>query len=280
MNANQLHQHTFYQRRGHLRPSSFVTQHIRLEGSGPEKIVLLIGPGRSYTTAWLLWFISQFQVPGAYQILKQRLRYGLAAGDFRLPAVPLFAMKETWSADFPLECSFDPVDILIRAGVSPEKIVCLIILREPIPTYASWWYFTQRTRPSLLALAMRTAISLYHQYQNTPVTIIPIAASLMVGRELKVLNKVHTLAGLSLANSLDFNIPAIFSYLILGEAASTDHFSATVAPVLTQTGFRINGNSNSTKVSLVPKRHLELVEQLCLPPYAQFVELSQKILTL
>ena len=284
--GNQLQQHTFYQGKGRLRTPNFVARHVHQGPALPEKIIITIGPGRSHTTAWLLWWVSQMnkinpgQYLGANQRLKWLLRDGLLAPDLHIPSgIEAYAMKETWSADRILECTYDPVQILVDAGIPSAIIHLQILIRPYLPTYGSWWYFTQQTCPANFALALNTALQMVDKWQGEIGSLVVLATELMYGNELKVLNQAHQIAGLPTALGLDFDPTNIWRYLDLGETRKVTAFAATVAPVLTKPCLSING-VNGDKASLIPERQRQVLARSCEEPYQELLQLSQQILEL
>lgn len=116
-----------------------ISKKISLKSDFP-KIYLGVGPCRSGTTAFLQVFANA-GVKSWYQPIKTMLRDSVKKKlnyDFELPSTDSIFIKETIGAGTKLECTLDPLRILIEAGVPKEKIEVIGFVRDPIAVQASW----------------------------------------------------------------------------------------------------------------------------------------------
>lgn len=103
------------------------------------KIFLLVGPCRSGTTAFQRVF-GEVGIESWYQPIKTIIRGGNHEKDysFEIPDIPKVMLKETLGPFPGEETCFNPIEILMEAGVAKENIHLLTITREPISTACSW----------------------------------------------------------------------------------------------------------------------------------------------
>lgn len=115
-----------------------IAARVHLKGQCPE-IVVAVGPCRSGTTVFLRMF-GQSGIQSWYQPLKSILRGYLHHNDihFTIPETKRLFIKETLGAYIKNEVLYDPIEVLLLAGVPKEKIHLLSVIREPYATISSW----------------------------------------------------------------------------------------------------------------------------------------------
>ncbi len=116
-------------------------------------IFLLVGPCRSGTTAQAKVFRA-LGILSHHQPLKSVLRCLLQGQEetYTLPTEPRLLMRETIGPYTLTESSFDPVAVLLRAGVPREKLHVILMIREPLSTLTSWQeFFLSKRDPEILA---------------------------------------------------------------------------------------------------------------------------------
>lgn len=118
--------------------SQSIAKNISLEGQN-TKIVLLVGTARSGTTAFLRVF-SEEGIESWFQPIKHIIRgknhhnqdYALQISD-----VPYIMIKETVGGMTEEEIWYNPIEILLEAGVAKTNIYLITVMREPIPAACS-----------------------------------------------------------------------------------------------------------------------------------------------
>jgi hypothetical protein len=118
--------------------SKSVAKKIILQNENTQ-IFLLVGPCRSGTTAFQRVF-GEVGIESWYQPIKTIIRGGNHEKDysFEIPDIPKVMLKETLGPFPGAETCFNPIEILMEAGVAKENIHLLTITREPISTACSW----------------------------------------------------------------------------------------------------------------------------------------------
>jgi len=125
------------------------------------RLLLIMSPCRCGSTALARAFASA----GSrvyYQPLKTILRYGLVGETVRW-AVPAsgahdhLVVKETFGPYLREECELDPVGALLDAGVPPERVTVVALLRDPLAVYASWRQWWPDATLDLLVAAFDNA---------------------------------------------------------------------------------------------------------------------------
>src|SRR5579885_1277578 len=105
-------------------------------------IFLLVGPCRSGTTAQAKVFRA-LGILSHHQPLKSVLRCLLHGQEetYTLPTESQLLIRETLGPYTLTEACFDPVTVLLKAGVPREKLRVIVMVREPLSTLTSWQEF-------------------------------------------------------------------------------------------------------------------------------------------
>lgn len=156
-----------------------------------SRVILSVSPCRSGTTA-LLRVFSGAGIESYFQELKNLLRWKLHGQKFHWffphTEVSTIFMKETLGPFTEAEARFDPLEVLLKAGVPPTKLHLLTYGRDPIHTWTSWnhWWGTRtnvnhlissyqtteriRTQACLSGIASTTLV--YEMFRDFDVTTI------------------------------------------------------------------------------------------------------------
>lgn len=125
--------------------------------------MLLVCPCRSGSTIMLRAF-GHAGVPAFFQPIKNALRWGLQ-GEWRPWEMPsdvdlqTVFVKETFGPYHPEETSFDPLSCLLDAGLPADRIILVVLLRDPAAVWSSWQtYWRGQTSPELFAAAWRACL--------------------------------------------------------------------------------------------------------------------------
>ena len=112
---------------------------VRLVGAQPERVVLMVSPCRSGSTAMLRVF-GYSGYTAVFQPIKNALRWQNleTSAPWEMPAVRSVFIKETFGPYHQFEVLFDPVQVLLEAGVDPARLRLVVLLREPADVWASW----------------------------------------------------------------------------------------------------------------------------------------------
>ncbi len=123
------------------------------------KVYLAVSPCRCASTVILRAF-GTAGIQSHFQELKNVLRW-LMQGEpksFEFPKKKESIMlKETLGPYTETECSFNPLEVLLKAGLPSERIHLLVLGREPYQTWASWVNWWQnKTSVDLFNLSFQT----------------------------------------------------------------------------------------------------------------------------
>ncbi|RLD07082.1 MAG: hypothetical protein DRI56_07145 [Chloroflexota bacterium] len=140
-----------------------IAAHVHIEKPCPD-IVVSAGPCRSGTT-----FYVQVFAQSGFEVWRQPLKSILRgqvhknAPHFRIANAEFVFVKETLGPTTNA-ASFNPIKILLAAGVPAEKIHFLVIARDPFATATSWieQFAHFETRENLV----RTCLLSYESIQN------------------------------------------------------------------------------------------------------------------
>jgi len=152
-----------YQKVTHISLEDIV-QRVALPAVVPE-IFLLVGPCRSGTTAQAKVFRAA-GILAHHQPLKSVLRCLLQGqeGSYSIPRVSQLVIRETLGPYTLTEASFDPLSLLLQAGVPPERVRVIVMAREPLSTLTSWKETFGARRDGEILL--RTCIEAYRSIQH------------------------------------------------------------------------------------------------------------------
>jgi hypothetical protein len=110
------------------------------DGSNNPKILLSISPCRSGTTV-LLRVFGATGIQAHYQELKNIFRWLMQGQEFHWEfptGKDTIYLKETLGPYTMAEARFNPLEVLLKAGVPPEDLKVFIVGRAPMETWASW----------------------------------------------------------------------------------------------------------------------------------------------
>jgi hypothetical protein len=259
---------------GKIRYSEdYVAKHTQLP-QNPADIPHILGwsgLARSGTSALLFLLAGHAQIDRAYfQPQKTLLRKGNP--NFELHAEDgLICMKEVFGSLYPEE-NYDPIRMLLDAGVPEDKITWIVLLRDPVQTFRSWHRRMPQVAPENLYDSQAHALNLFRRYQDTKVTLVPFVYELFDGQEVAALTALLDKVGLDASQvSLDFDLEAIERKLVKGQVADPGYFASNVQNILDLKRFVYSRND------YVPPKKLEAeVKRLCEADYREFCRSVQR----
>lgn len=281
---------------GHFRKPEEVAR-LFIVPETPDQIPHILGyvsPARSGSTAFGLLMASHPKVDRSYF---QPWKYGLRHGGQTIiyPNDSLIVMKETLG---PLhqEEIFDPIDILLMAGVPKEKITFIVGLRNPINTVASLEHFVPGgMNVEYFAQMQAYIIEIFNKYRSLMGgRIIPFSFDLLAAGEEMVLKRLLEKTGLGIEEGLklDFDREAlgvdnnwkldpnsIKGKMVWGEATNPTYFEEAVYPTIRQGKFHFVSRTTNTQARLSPEK-IEEVKKLCMDNYIAFHRLAASELSL
>lgn len=115
-------------------------------------------------------------VPAYFQPLKNILRWRMQGGEagWVLPHLPggMIYLKETLGPYTQAEAAFNPLQVLLQAGLPPERCSLLILGRAPLDVWASWKHWWRDcTSLDLLALAYQTTERIRQQAHQAQIPV-------------------------------------------------------------------------------------------------------------
>lgn len=256
--------------------ANFVQQNIKLP-KHPDQIPKTIGwsgPARSGTTALLFLLASNPQIDRVYfQPQKTLMRLGRPSVSLNAEDT-LVCMKEVFYSTGKREV-YDPIEVLLRAGVPPEKITWIAMLRDPLQTFSSWENNAkEKLDPDTLHFWQSHTISLWHKYKNSKIKMIPFVYELLDGKEEFVLKKLYAKIGLDVSLlDLQFNPEMISKKLIPGQSADEVYFQKYLEKSLQRGKYMYSTNSYSVSESSAKE-----VVALCQKDYDVFRTEAKKAL--
>jgi len=165
-----------------------VAQRIHFDPQSTAPIILSVSPCRSGTTI-LLRVFGASGVQAHFQQLKNILRWLLQGKEFswKVPQQPTnrIFLKETLGPFTRTESQFNPLEALLNAGFPKEKLHVIIIGREPMVTWSSWYQFwknktcvdyfidtyktTEKIRQQVKELGISSSFLIYECFQQSPI---------------------------------------------------------------------------------------------------------------
>lgn len=259
--------------------AEFVRQHILLP-EDPANIPNIIGwsgPARSGTTALLFLLAGCSRVDRVYFQPQQTLqRFGYPSIELH-ETDKLVCMKETFFSWKEHE-AHNPIETLLRAGVPPEKITWIAMLRDPLQTFRSWEQCGDVIPPDAFAFCQSHTVELWRKYKDSGVNIVPFAYELMRGQEERVIRKLLPKIGIdvnTLPSDLSFNRAMIDKKLVPGQAASEEYFNLNLRRTINRGKYIYTTNSYSVEVDEARE-----VIGLCQEEYDMFLEEAKRTLEL
>lgn len=250
--------------------SEFVAQNLELPKNLNEtpRILGWAGPARSGTTALLFLLAGHNEVGHVYfQPQKTLMRLGH-------PRIKLYSsdklvcMKETFVSWQVVDELYDPIEVLLKAGVPAEKITWIFMLRDPEQTYRSWCMLAPDVQPDPAAYALWQShtVKLWQKYKDSKVQVIPFVYELMRGHEQETLGRLLSKIGLNdtLLN-LEFNQTLIDRKFVPGQAADETYFENSVKKSLSRGKYAYSTNSYPAD-----RDSLTQIASLCRKEYEDF----------
>lgn len=135
-----------------------------------SRIILSISPCRSGSTVILRAF-GALGIESHLQPLKNLLRWRTLGKKHcwqpRDDALKLIYIKETLGPFTEAEARFDPLSLLLDAGISAERVTLLVLGRLPLESWASWrMWWSERTNIELFIDSYRQTEAIRQQAQQ------------------------------------------------------------------------------------------------------------------
>lgn len=136
-----------------------IIEHINLNPENAPQIILSVSPVRSGSTALMRVFAAA-GIQTHFQELKNILRWLMIDGVHNWTPgndIQMLMLKEALGPYTKLECAFNPMRVLLGAGLPPKNLYLVIMGRSPVKTWASWKaLWGDATNPALFAKAYQT----------------------------------------------------------------------------------------------------------------------------
>lgn len=260
--------------------SEFVAENFELpqDVSKIPNILGWAGPARSGTTA-LLFLLAGHNEVGHVYFQPQKTLMRLGRPSIKLsPSDKFVCMKEVFLSWVPTADFHDPIDILLKAGIPPEKITWIFMLRDPGQTYRSWGMLAPDVKPDPAAYALWQShtINLWRKYKDSKVKVIPFVYELLQDQEERAIKRLLAIVGMNDPSlSLEFNQTLIDQKFVPGQAANREYFENSVKKSLSRGKYSYSTNSYP-----VDPVALEKVKELCQEEYETFAREAKKVLSL
>lgn len=254
-------------------PDDTVRQ-TKLPPSGKiPRIIGWSGPARSGTTGMLLLLAGHPQVDRVYfQPQKTILRKGTPQFEIH-ETDDLICLKEVFGIRAGED--YDPIDMLLRAGISKEKITWITFLRDPLLSFASWRH-VYPTFPQVFADSQNYTIAHFHKYREMGINMIPFVYDLLRDNEEKVIQHLLQAIGLDSEDiDLTFNNDEIEKKLVKGQSAEKEYFDYNIKNTYQKDKFTYSNNDYE-----LPLKLRQEIEEKCLPSFYKFIELAKTELQL
>ena len=188
-------------------------------------------------------------------------------------------MKEVFFSSKKTEI-LDPIEILLKAGVPPEKITWIFMLRDPLQTFSSCEKYGDdilKQDPDDFASWQAHTITLWHKYKDSRVKVVPFVYELLKGQEERVLRKLFSQVGIETdifsSLNLEFNRELIDKKLVPGQAADDEYFKLNLQGTVNKGRYKFTMNSYPVDIGDAYK-----VTALCQRNYEDFTKIAEKAL--
>lgn len=251
---------------------SYLLDHIFLPDDKDDTPQILgwSGPARCGSTGLLFLLASQPEIDHAYfQPQKTILRYGKPNLTLE-PSDSLICMKEVFML-WCVENRQDPLASLLEKGVPAEKITWVIMLRDPVQNFGSWYGLLTDAAPDKFAKVQQYTIELFYKHRKNGIKVLPLVYDFFEGgREEEVLNALFAKTNLPLQKVTNrFNKDKIYEKLSPGEWQDQGYFNFFLEKTLSRDRYTYSSSSKELPESLKKE-----VEQLCRKDYEEFCRLA------
>lgn len=259
----------------HFTPDDVVkSTHLPHSGK-PPRVIGWSGPARAGTTAMLFLLAGHPQVDRVYfQPQKTILRRGKP--DFELyEGDELICTKEVFGVR--LNETYDPIDMLLRAGIPAENITWITFLRDPIRSLASWGYpDIADADAEVFSETQAYTIEHFYKYRQKGMKVIPFAYDLLKDNEERVVKALLDAIGLDSADlSLQFDVEQIEKKLVKGQAADKEFFDYNIKNTYLRKKYTYSNNNYQVAPEMA-----KIIEEKCRQPYNDFMALAREELHL
>jgi hypothetical protein len=270
-----------------LTPQEVVNM-IEVDPNACPDIFIYWGTTRSGTTASGTLFASIPDENGEpffdqvhSQPFKARIRRGGIYGNMKFKAPnKRIAIEETTGPSFTGEI-FDPVEMMLAAGVPGDKITAIYTVREPLACWKSLERFDALPDPEFFAAMQGNTVEGYMKHQpggrlyGSGVTAIPFVYdafgwgqnSLQIWQRLGEISHIPNLQ----IPSTKFKPELIDKSMVHYDALDPSYHGAVVAPVLAAGEFKYTSHGQPIPQDAKSVR----LQELCTPQYEEFKTWAQ-----
>ncbi len=223
------------------------------EGFSPDsRVIVYLGQPRCGSTAIACAWGNFDWLRGKvhFQPWKFLQRYGKELG---IDSLELFgdgqnivvALKETPGGPNHYEEIFDPVEILLNAGVPAEIMRVVVVAREPVSQFESWLKFDTRRRVDVYLAGQEFVLNRLAYYRHLGINAVPLVFEMFYSAETRLTKSLFEVWGFDLReypipDELSFNKASIMNDVCWHEARSDSHyFETVVAPVIERGKFEL-----------------------------------------
>lgn len=180
-----------------------IVNRIDIDKESIPEIYLIIGTSRGGTSAMARSFAGQF--PTYYQFIKAILEstdktYGKQDRIDLTLVSERIGLKETFGAWNIPASTFDPVEILLKAGIPKDKIHVLALLRDPLHTYNSWKKKYNDTNLNIFLKAYQNVIDVSDKAEDEGIDVYRLVYASLENQEAKVSKSILRWMGLPYNN--------------------------------------------------------------------------------
>lgn len=149
-----------------------VINSISIDHKINSRVILCISPCRSGSTA-LMRIFAAMGIESHFQEIKNTLRWLMQGENYHwtlpLKSNQVLFLKETFGPYTELECSFNPLEVLIRAGLRLDQLHLIVLGRDPLQVWTSWnnlWGNKNNSNVELFIMAYHNAEQIRLQAQQ------------------------------------------------------------------------------------------------------------------
>lgn len=247
------------------------------------KFLCIIGIARSGTTI-LQVLASQFPsvICSEFQPIKYLLRYGENMADsFTYDRFSIngsegtIILKETLGPERTMECTLDPVGILMKAGIHAKNISALYILRNPIKAFFSWYSLLRSSQASKYVVSQNALVESFKQYINILPQCIPFCYEILEQRPEYVLKQLFKKLGI-IADYEEFNLELdeqlVKNKNCWNEGSQPHYWNGVIAPIIGRKRFEYVNRP----IPVLPPQYAKELEEFALPQYECFMKLTRE----
>lgn len=251
------------------------------------KFLCIVGIARSGTTI-LQVLASQLHsvICSEFQPLKYLLRYGEDKADsFMYNRFSIngnggtIILKETLGPERSMECTLDPVGVLMQAGVPACDISAIYILRHPLKAFNSWYSLMRNSHPSKYIISQEFLIASYRRYLLLLPNCIPFCYEILEHDAKNILDRLFRKLGvLSDGEMIDLELDErlVKSKNCWNEGNRPHYWDGVIAPIVGRRRFEYVDRP----IPDLPSEYAQSLSSQAVPQYLDFMKLTKEILNM